>query len=202
MLPRLLLMASGRSRGSNMRAILRATVEGRLEATVAAAILTRADSPSFAMLRTDGVTTLLISPKEFGDRYAEALENALDVVAPDLICLCGYMRLLAPAIVRRYKRRILNIHPALLPKYGGPGMYGERVHEAVLASGDTESGCTVHYVDEEYDHGDVLLQRRVPVEPGDTPETLAARVLPLEHETYAQAIGMALRRLGGKASEP
>lgn len=192
---RIVLMASGVSRGSNMRAILAATKDGRISANVVGAILTRSDSPALEMLEQQGVTVTILSPKELGEQYGARLLEMLAAMRPDLICLAGYMRLLPEAVVRAYPNRILNIHPALLPKYGGQGMYGQRVHEAVLAAGETESGCTVHYVDEQYDHGEILLQTRVPVMPDDTPESLAHRILPFEHETYPKAIALALERL-------
>ena len=98
------------------------------------------------------------------------------------------MKLLGPRVLCSYRNRVLNIHPALLPKFGGRGMYGERVHAAVIAAGERESGATVHLVDERYDHGHVVAQSTAPVLPGDTPETLAARVLEREHALYAQTI--------------
>ncbi len=104
------------------------------------------------------------------------------------ICLAGYTRLLPKAVLESYSNHVLNIHPALLPKFGGKGMYGMRTHEAVLGSGDQESGCSVHFVSDQYDEGAVILQRRVPVLPGDTPETLAHRVLEQEHIAYAEAL--------------
>ena len=104
----------------------------------------------------------------------------------DLVCLGGYLRLLK--IPEDYTGRVLNIHPALLPKFGGPGFFGTKVHEAVLASGDRESGCTVHYCDGKYDEGPILLRKQVPVESGDTVETLADRVFAAECEAYPEAI--------------
>ena len=104
----------------------------------------------------------------------------------DLVCLCGYQRLLQ--IPNDYEHRVINIHPALLPKHGGKGYFGHHVHEAVLAAGDTESGCTVHYCTREYDEGPTLLQRRVPVKPDDNADTLAARVFEQECEAYPEAI--------------
>lgn len=104
----------------------------------------------------------------------------------DLICLCGYLRLLP--IAPDFAGRVLNIHPSLLPKYGGKGFFGHRVHEAVLAAGDAESGCTVHACDDEYDRGPILIQRRVPVLEGDDADTLAARVFAAECEAYPEAI--------------
>src|SRR5208337_379575 len=106
--------------------------------------------------------------------YAARLLDLLQSERCDLICLAGFMRLLPSEILDAYPDRILNIHPALLPKHGGKGMYGMHVHEAVLAAGDKESGCTVHLVNERYDEGRIVLQMRCPVEAGDTPETLAS----------------------------
>jgi folate-dependent phosphoribosylglycinamide formyltransferase PurN len=106
----------------------------------------------------------------------------------DVILLAGYVRLVPAAVVARYRGRMLNVHPALLPAFGGKGMYGRRVHAAVLESGAGETGATVHFVDEHYDRGPVVAQRRVPVLPDDTPESLAARVLAVEHELYPAAV--------------
>ena len=105
------------------------------------------------------------------------------------------MFLLPQEVVRRYEGRILNIHPALLPKYGGKGMYGIHVHEAVIAAGEKESGCSIHFVNERYDEGAVLLQKKCPVLPDDTPESLAERVLDLEHTAYPEALKMLVERL-------
>jgi phosphoribosylglycinamide formyltransferase-1 len=116
------------------------------------------------------------------------LVGLLDAHRIDIVLLAGYLKLVPPEVVRRYRGRILNIHPALLPSFGGHGMYGMRVHRAVLESGAAESGATVHFVDEEYDRGRVLAQRRVRVRPDDTPETLAARVLQVEHRLYPEAV--------------
>ncbi|HEX6008054.1 MAG TPA: phosphoribosylglycinamide formyltransferase, partial [Burkholderiales bacterium] len=113
---------------------------------------------------------------------------ALDSADIDLIALAGYLRLIPPAVVKRYPQRIVNIHPALLPRFGGRGMYGLHVHRAVLAAGEKESGATVHFVNEQYDQGDIIAQARVPVLPGDTPESLGARVLAVEHELLPDAL--------------
>ena len=106
----------------------------------------------------------------------------------ELVLLAGYVKLVPAVVVARYRRRMLNIHPALLPSFGGKGMYGKRVHAAVLASGARESGASVHFVDEEYDRGPVVAQHRIPVLEGDTPESLAARVLDVEHQLYPAAV--------------
>ena len=110
----------------------------------------------------------------------------------EYILLAGYLKMVPEKVVTAYTCKILNIHPALLPKFGGSGMYGINVHKAVLESGEKKSGATVHYVDPEYDKGPVLLQRNVPVEPGDTPESLAARVLKCEHRLYPDALEILL----------
>jgi folate-dependent phosphoribosylglycinamide formyltransferase PurN len=118
----------------------------------------------------------------------------LDRYDIDLIVMAGLLqKYLFP---ERFKGRVLNIHPGLLPRYGGLGMYGHHVHEAVLAAGDTESGLTVHIADDEYDHGPIVLQRKVPVLPGDTPETLAERVFEAECEAYPEAVRLMAAQLG------
>jgi formyltetrahydrofolate-dependent phosphoribosylglycinamide formyltransferase len=122
------------------------------------------------------------------DEIGREMLAVLDRSRVDLILLAGYVKLVPAEVVARYHRRILNIHPALLPSFGGKGMYGKRVHAAVIASGAQESGASVHFVDEEYDRGPVVAQRRVPVLEGDTPESLAARVLEVEHRLYPAAV--------------
>jgi formyltetrahydrofolate-dependent phosphoribosylglycinamide formyltransferase len=112
----------------------------------------------------------------------------LERYSVELVLLAGYVKLVPTEVVARYRRRLLNIHPALLPSFGGKGMYGKRVHAAVIASGAEESGASVHFVDEEYDRGPVVAQRRVPVLQGDTPESLATRVLEVEHQLYPAAV--------------
>lgn len=106
----------------------------------------------------------------------------------DYVCLAGFMRLLPHEMLQAFPNRVLNIHPALLPRYGGKGMYGMKVHEAVIAAGERESGCTVHLVNEEYDEGAILLQMRILLAPDETPESLSKRVLELEHEAYPLAL--------------
>jgi len=120
------------------------------------------------------------------DEYAARVWPRIEVSGAQLVCNCGFLRLLQ--IPPAWTNRVMNIHPGLLPKFGGKGMYGRRVHQAVLEAGETESGCTVHFADNEYDHGPIILQRRVPVLPDDTAETLAARVFEVECEAYPEAI--------------
>ena len=172
-----------------MLAIVRACAEGRVAAEVSVVIAPKADLPAFESLASFGIATEVIStqpPEEYGVRLADALGRV------DWVCLAGFTRLLPPEVLQAFPDRVLNIHPALLPACGGKGMFGHHVHEAVIASGVRESGCTVHLVNEVYDEGRIIHQRRVPVLPGDTPDTLAARVLTEEHLAYAEALNKVL----------
>lgn len=174
-----------------MEAIIRACQLGIIpQSEVVLVVGTRPDAPALARAEALGVPTMIVNPRDFPDdsAYGDTLLWVLERVQPDLICLAGYMRLLPERVVKAYPNRIMNIHPALLPQFGGKGMYGLRVHEAVLQSGAKETGCTVHFVDEHYDTGPIILQRTIPVLEGDTPETLAERLLPVEHATYVEAI--------------
>lgn len=174
-------------RGSNLVALANA-----LDAASGAAIvLVVADRPAVALDEAErrGIPACqLVDPLD----ASEWLE-LLDRYRVDLLVLAGYLRLVPAAVVRAMAGRIINIHPALLPRHGGPGMYGRRVHAAVLAAGDRESGATVHLVDEEYDRGPALGSARVPVIPGDTAESLAARVLVAEHRLLPAAVLAAAR---------
>jgi formyltetrahydrofolate-dependent phosphoribosylglycinamide formyltransferase len=156
-------------------------------AEVAAVISPKSDTPAAEGAREKGLNVVIVDPHISPD-YGADLISELSNAQIEWICLAGYLRLLPPEVLSKYEKRILNIHPALLPRFGGKGMYGMRVHEAVLASGETESGCSVHFVTENYDEGPIILQRKCPVEKGDTPETLALRVLKLEHQTYSEAL--------------
>ncbi len=129
------------------------------------------------------------------DDYVVALLHTLESHAVELIALAGYLKKVPPAVVHAYRGRILNIHPALLPKFGGPGMYGLHVHRALLQAGETYTGASVHLVDEEYDTGPVIAQIRIPISPDDTPESLAARLLPYEHELYPLVLNQYARIL-------
>lgn len=135
------------------------------------------------------VNTLVFSTDELADG---TLLACLQRAKVDFIVLAGFLKLIPAAIIRAFPRRIVNIHPALLPKYGGKGMYGDRVHRAVLANGEPKSGITIHYVNEVYDSGDVIFQATCPVEPDDTPETLAKRVHQLEYEHYPKVLASIL----------
>ena len=136
------------------------------------------------------------------ETYGRKLLKELRKKKADIVCLAGFVYKIPPAVVRAFRGRMLNIHPALLPGFGGKGKFGRRVHEAVLKSGAKISGCTVHYVDEKYDHGNVILRKKVPVRKNDTPEILAARVLRQEHIIYPRAVKKVIKELentGGKS---
>lgn len=170
-------------RGSNLAALLKSLGPGAA-AQVAVVMSHTPDAGGLALARAGGIPTVVFGdPADPGPWLA-----ALGAYRVDLLVLAGYIKLIPAEVVRAWSGRIVNIHPALLPKYGGPGMYGIRVHRAVLAAGETVSGATVHLVDEEYDRGDILAQARVPVEPDDTPEQLAERVLAVEHLLLPAAV--------------
>ncbi|CAN5851745.1 phosphoribosylglycinamide formyltransferase [soil metagenome] len=170
---RIAVLASGR--GSNLESLFEA-LANRADAAIVLVASDRAEAEALERARRRGVEAAIVLPAD-GDELLELLEPA----RVDWVVLAGYLRRVPPAVVRRYRNRILNIHPALLPAHGGKGMYGERVHRAVLEAGEKRSGASVHLVDEEYDRGPIVAQEEVPVEPGDTPATLAARVLEVEH---------------------
>ncbi len=183
-------------RGSNMRAIVDACQDGRIQAEPALLISNNRNSAALAWAADTGLAHVHLSAKAAGSEEAldTAHVEALQGEQVDLVVLAGYMRKIGPQMIATYPNRILNIHPALLPKYGGQGMYGHHVHEAVIASGDAESGVTVHVVDGSYDTGPIVAQTKVPVEDGDTPETLAARVLKEEHHFYPATIARIVAR--------
>ena len=183
---RLAVLVSGK--GTNLQAILDASRDPDYPAEVVVVVSDRPGVYGLERARQAGVPAYVVpwrrDPKEFGVRLAEVLERH----RAQWVCLAGFLRILDPEFVERYRGRILNIHPSLLPAFGGKGMYGERVHQAVLQAGVRESGCTVHFVTAEVDAGPVVAQARVPVLPEDTAETLAARVAEQEHRLYPEAI--------------
>lgn len=191
--------------GSNLGAILKAQRQGELgPGRVVLVISSRLGAYALERAADHGVERMVLERKAYPSEEAfdEALLAALEQFHVQLVVLAGYLRKIGPKVLNRYSGRILNIHPALLPKFGGTGMYGHYVHEAVLAAGATESGCTVHVVDEEFDHGPILAQTTVPVEPGDTPETLAARILEEEHRLYPATIAEFCDRLMSTQGKP
>jgi phosphoribosylglycinamide formyltransferase-1 len=165
-----------------------ACARGEVPATVAVCVVTRAGSAAVDRCRAAGIAVEVVPP-EPAATFDDRVDAALRAHGAQLVCLCGYLRRFR---VDAWRGRALNIHPALLPDFGGPGMYGERVHRAVLDSGRRETGCTVHWVDEEYDRGATVLQRRCPVLPGDTPARLSERVFAEECLAYPEALRMVL----------
>ncbi|HEY6784395.1 MAG TPA: phosphoribosylglycinamide formyltransferase [Gemmatimonadales bacterium] len=178
---RVAVLASGG--GTNLQALLDGLNGVKNKAArVSRVISNRSDAGALDRGRQAGVPTYALSDPTNADEYLEAIGDA------QLVVLAGYLKLVPSAVVSRFDWRMINIHPALLPEFGGPGMYGIKVHQAVLAAGKKESGASIHYVTEEYDRGEVIARARVPVLPGDTAETLAARVLTAEHRLLPHVV--------------
>lgn len=176
--------------GSNMQAIIDACKAGRLPAVPRVVISNNSTSMALQRAQREGIPAYHLSAITHPE--PEALDReilrVLRAHAVDLVILAGYMRKLGPITLDAYRGRILNIHPALLPRFGGQGMYGKLVHQAVLASGETMTGVTIHVVDADYDRGPILAQCQVPVLPRDTPDSLAERVLKEEHRLYVETL--------------
>lgn len=195
---RLAVFASGG--GSNLQALLD-RFAGAPHVRIALVVSDRAESGALTRAAAAGVAAVHL-PVSGRDEDAIA-RDTLDVLGDhdiNLLALAGYLRLVPTAVVSKYRGRIVNIHPALLPAFGGPGMYGRRVHQAVLDAGCRVSGATVHYVDERYDEGRIIAQWPVPVLPGDVAATLAARVLKIEHRLYPAVIDAIARGVEGDAA--
>ncbi len=173
--------------GTNLQSVIDAVEAGVLSSQIVCVISNKETAYGLERARKHNIPAYFINPKEKG--FDEKLLAKLEEEKVDLIVLAGYLKILSPDLIRAYKHRIINIHPSLLPKFGGKGFYGIHVHEAVLAAGEKESGATVHYVDEGVDTGEIILQRKVAVEEGDTPESLQARILEqIEHKILVEAI--------------
>jgi len=179
--------------GSDFQALADAAKDPGFPAEVALLVCNNAEAYVLERARRAQISAVIWQRKNFADdeAYVQYMLDRLREAQIDLICLAGYMKLVPSQILREYK--VINIHPALLPKYGGKGMFGIHVHEAVLAAGEEKSGATVHQVDEVYDHGRILAQEQVPVKEGDTPETLQQRVLECEHRLYPQTVAKIAR---------
>jgi formyltetrahydrofolate-dependent phosphoribosylglycinamide formyltransferase len=178
---RLAVCVSGR--GSNLLALLEA-LSGSRQAEVVLVLSNRPDAPALDRAGERGIPTAILADYRDGAEWLRHLGEA----RVDLVVLAGYLKLVPPEVISAYRGRIVNIHPALLPDFGGPGMYGRHVHQAVIQSGARVSGATVHLVDEQYDRGAILGQARVPVLPGDSADTLQARVLEAEHRLLPAVI--------------
>jgi len=178
--------------GTNLQSLIDVSRKDVFDGEIAAVISNNSGAFALERARNAGIAAYHISGKKFPEKnqFVSEILKTLENHKINLIVLAGYMKLLPLEVVRKYRNRILNIHPALLPKYGGKGMYGINVHKAVIESGDRISGATVHFVDEIFDHGVILIQRTVPVLPDDDPEKLAARVLKIEHKILPEAVSM------------
>lgn len=192
---RLGVLASGG--GSNLQSIIDRSLDGSLQADVIVVISNNSGAGALKRAVNHGIDALHISAVTEGS--AEAVDRKITEEMKsrnvDLVVLAGYMKKIGNVLLGAYEGRMVNIHPALLPKFGGEGMYGMNVHKAVIAAGEKESGPTVHLVDSQYDHGRILAQIKVPVLPDDTPETLQKRVLEKEHIIYPETIQKLTRQL-------
>ena len=184
------VLVGAKGRGSNLMAILNAIGAGSLSGQVAVVIGSFKGAPALEAAALAGIETVVVgTANRTDDEYGDVLLRAIAKRDVDLVVLAGYMRRLPDALTTFYAGRIINIHPSLLPAFGGHGMYGRKVHEAVRDAGVSETGCTVHVVDNEYDHGAVVAQRRVDVLPEDSVDDIAARVLGAEHGLLVDVIG-------------
>jgi phosphoribosylglycinamide formyltransferase 1 len=176
--------------GSNLQALIDACESGAINGTIALVFSNNRKAYALERAANHDIETLVVSERDFDsvEAYSDEIQQQFASRRIDLICLAGYMKKIPDRLIRGYHHRIVNIHPALLPKFGGKGMYGIHVHEAVLAAGEKETGVTIHLVDEVYDNGRILAQRRLAVLPDDTPETLQQRVLEIEHQLYPETV--------------
>lgn len=185
------VLASGR--GSNFKALLESIETGLIQnAEVVCVMSNNSDAGVLTIARSRDIPAYHISRKQYSTEaeFNEAILNVLSQYEVNFIVLTGYMKLLDVSIIKKFQNRIINIHPALLPQFGGKGMYGKFVHDAVIASGTKNSGATVHIVDEIYDHGSIVLQERIALSENETSETLAAKVLEIEHRILPRAVGL------------
>ena len=174
--------------GTTLQNLIDRIADGRLAATIAVVVASRRDAGGLERARRAGIPAVVVARKEFAhpDGFNDALHAELQRYDFDLVIMAGFLSQFQ--LRSRYNGRVLNVHPALIPAFCGKGFYGERVHQAVLEAGVKVSGCTIHFADDEYDHGPIILQSAVPVLDDDTPQTLAARVHALENELYPEAI--------------
>lgn len=175
--------------GSNLQSVIDAAESGKLKSQIACVISNKEQAYGLERARKHNLPAVFINPKVEG--YDETLLNTLKMYEVDLVVLAGYLKIIDEKLIEAYQGRIINIHPSLLPKFGGKGYYGIHVHEAVIAAEEKESGATVHYVDVGIDTGETILQRKLEVLPGDTPESLQKRILDqIEHKILVEAIAL------------
>ena len=177
--------------GTNLQAIIDAVNEGKItNAEISLVISNNKNAYALERAKNAGIASMCISPKEYATRddFHVALTETLKNAGVDLVVLAGYLVAIPEMLVKEFPNKIINIHPALLPKYGGKGFYGEHVHEAVVAAKEEYSGITIHYVNEHYDSGDIIFQAQVALEEGETPDSLAAKIHTLEYKHYPEVI--------------
>jgi len=176
--------------GTNLQALIDAVEAGTIDGQIVLVLSNASKAYALERARRHGIPAEFVSKKQAGsdEAFNDAILARLQSAQAELVVLAGYLPIVGGQVVRAYEHRIINIHPALIPAFCGPGMYGHHVHEAVLAYGAKISGATTHFVDEQVDHGGVILQKSVPVLEGDTPDTLAARVLTVEHEILPESV--------------
>lgn len=179
--------------GSNLAAVIKAVNEQRIPQAYIGKVIADRDCAGKTHAFAADIPFTMIDRKLGAAAFAQALEDAIPTDA-GLIVLAGFLSILPAAVIAKFPQKIINLHPSLLPKFGGAGMYGMHVHRAVIAAGETESGCSVHYVDGGIDTGEIIAQSRCPVLPDDSPETLQARIAPLEHALLVGTIAELLRQ--------
>jgi phosphoribosylglycinamide formyltransferase-1 len=179
--------------GSNMQSIIDSTKNGILKGIAQVVLVISNNSNAYALKRAENENIKFVcieERKNFGNEksFNGVILEELEKAKTNIVCLAGYMKMVGHAIIETYHNRILNIHPALLPKFGGKGMYGHYVHEAVVKAKEIESGATVHFVEKEYDTGEIIVQQKVEIFKNDSPEDVAEKVLVIEHKIYPEAI--------------
>lgn len=195
----IVVFASGS--GTNFQALIDTVESGKVPARIIGLVSNNTDNKALERAHKHGIEKVSLAPSSFDNYsdYVEILQKQLEDWNTDLIVLAGYMIKIPTEIIDKYRGRILNIHPSLLPKYGGKGFYGINVHRAVIENNEKESGCSVHLVTEEYDKGPILAQEQVPVFESDDPESLAKRVLKKEHELLPKVVAETIKDLNSKS---
>jgi phosphoribosylglycinamide formyltransferase-1 len=190
---RICVFASGR--GSNLQAIIDGVEEGRLNCEIVFVLSNNSSSGALEIARRKNIPAYHLSEKVFHkNSFEESLNDLLEKYEPDLIVLAGYMKLVPVSVIKKFQNRIINIHPALLPKFGGKGMYGMNVHNAVFQAGEKISGVTVHIVNENYDEGKIIYQEQIDISDCKSPVEIAEKVLKLEHKIYPEVIQKIIER--------
>lgn len=197
----IVVFASGS--GTNFQAIIDAVEDRQINGRIQGLVSNKNSIQAIDRAEKHNIPHVVLSPSGFSSykRYTQELLHQLNEWDTDLIVLAGYMIKIPTAVIKQYKKRIINIHPSLLPKYGGKGFYGMKVHRAVIENEEVESGCTVHIVTEEYDDGPILAQRKIPIKKDDDAHSLAARILKYEHELFPEVIAKLAKKITAKPNQ-